>query len=135
VPLDYEVLTNAGPTHVCDAAASALGDASRPALFCALRGVLGAIGIPVTSGGGVAQLIVPLMFAVIGVRLIARSWFLLVAPEMVATRAPSDDDGSPEPAEAKTVGEDGANAAQAEQSDEAAAKDGDEPGRDEKEDA
>ncbi len=67
VPFDYVVLTDHGPRHVCDADG---GD--RPALLCLLRAGFGAVGIPVSSGGGIAQLIVPLMFIVIGLRLLAR---------------------------------------------------------------
>lgn len=98
VPLDYEVLTPEGRSHVCDAPAAALGDTERPALFCALRSALGALGIPVTSGGGAAQLIVPLMFLVIGVRLLARAWFLLVAPEAAGLRAAPETARDDDPA-------------------------------------
>jgi TRAP-type C4-dicarboxylate transport system permease small subunit len=73
VPFDYEVITKDGPAHVCDVAASQLGSTSRPSVLCALRGALAAVGVHVSGGGGIAQLIAPLMFVLIGVRLLARS--------------------------------------------------------------
>lgn len=76
VPFEYEVLTNAGPTHVCDAAAAALGDTERPAILCAMRGALEALGVSITSGGGIAQLITPVALGIIGLRMLARSVFM-----------------------------------------------------------
>jgi hypothetical protein len=40
--------------------------------LCALRAGLSALGVPVSSGAGIAQLIAPLMFVLIGVRLLGR---------------------------------------------------------------
>lgn len=73
VPFDYEVLTPEGPAHVCDGASDAIGEVSKPVAFCALRSFLGALGIAVSSGAGIAQLIAPLMFLMIGFRLLGRS--------------------------------------------------------------
>ena len=73
VPFDYEVITRDGPSHVCDVAASQLGSSSRPSVLCALRDTLAVFGVRVSSGGGIAQLIAPLMFVLIGARLLARS--------------------------------------------------------------
>jgi TRAP-type C4-dicarboxylate transport system permease small subunit len=72
VPFDLELLTSAGPTHVCDASREALGSNARPTVLCALRSGLRGIGVPVASGAGIAQLIVPVMFIVIGLRLLGR---------------------------------------------------------------
>ena len=73
VPFEYEVLGSDGPVHVCDAAASTPHDVGRPVLLCSLRGVLSLIHVRVSSGAGIAQLIVPLMFVLIGLRLLGRS--------------------------------------------------------------
>lgn len=73
VPFDYEVLTPNGPAHVCDVAQSVLGRTARPDVLCALRSGLAAIGVPVSSGEGIAQLIAPVMLVLIGVRLLGRS--------------------------------------------------------------
>lgn len=73
VPFEYEVLTAEGPAHVCDVPPAELGATSRPDALCALRAAFGAAGVRVASGGGIAQLIVPLMFSVIGLRLAMRA--------------------------------------------------------------
>ncbi len=79
VPFDLELLTNDGAKHVCDVTAAELGNDARPGILCALRGGLAAVGIPVASGAGIAQLIVPVMFLVIGARLVARGVGLSLA--------------------------------------------------------
>jgi len=103
VPFDYEVLTPDGPMHVCDAAAGAIQGTDRPGIFCALRSGLAAVGVPVSSGGGIAQLIAPVMFVVIGVRLLGRSVALtlsLVGSDQGVDRKPpagdQDDDARSE---------------------------------------
>lgn len=73
VPFEYEVLTASGPTHVCDASPADLGSATAPMLLCGVRSAFAVVGVPIASGGGAAQLITPLMFVVIGVRLWARA--------------------------------------------------------------
>jgi hypothetical protein len=70
-PFEYQVLSAEGAKHICDQPGS-----ERPQLLCALRAGLGAVGVVVSSGGGVAQLIAPLMFVVIGIRLLARAWWI-----------------------------------------------------------
>lgn len=72
VPFDYEVLGADGALHVCDAAPDVRGDTARPGLLCVLRAALAAAHVPVSSGAGIAQLIAPLLFGVIGLRSIAR---------------------------------------------------------------
>lgn len=77
IPLEYAAVTPAGPGHVCDAAPGAAVD--RPGLLCALRGALALFHVPVATGEGIAQLIAPLMFVVIGVRLLARALAIALA--------------------------------------------------------
>jgi TRAP-type C4-dicarboxylate transport system permease small subunit len=72
VPFDYEILTAHGPAHVCDVAAAELGGADRPGVLCALRSALAVLGVPISTGAGAAQLVVPLMLTVIGLRLLGR---------------------------------------------------------------
>jgi TRAP-type C4-dicarboxylate transport system permease small subunit len=73
VPFEYEVLGRDGALHVCDAAPIVRGDTPRPGVLCVLRAGLALVQVPVSSGAGIAQLIAPLMFAVIGVRAVARA--------------------------------------------------------------
>jgi TRAP-type C4-dicarboxylate transport system permease small subunit len=70
-PISYEVLADGGALHVCDATAAQLAASSMsaPGLFCGLRTGLAAIGVPVETPGAAAQLIVPWMFVMIGLRL------------------------------------------------------------------
>lgn len=73
-PLEYEVLTSGGPVHLCAASARAIAESgmARPDIFCAVRWGLGVIGAPVETPQSSFQLIVPVMFAIIGVRLFLR---------------------------------------------------------------
>lgn len=101
-PISYEVLADTGTLHVCDATLAQLETSgmAAPTLFCGLRSGLSAIGVPVETPGAAAQLIVPVAFVVIGVRLLAHGviGFLEVArpPEAKPTEA--------KPAEAKPAG-------------------------------
>lgn len=72
-PADYEVFGNSGAIHVCDAPAQLVADAGLqvPHVFCAIRGALGSLGVPVETGQAALQLIVPVMFTIISIRLIA----------------------------------------------------------------
>lgn len=72
-PPDYEVWADTSAINICDATAAQLEAASlsKPALFCGLRSLLGALGAPVESPAAAAQLIVPIMFVMIAVRLFA----------------------------------------------------------------
>lgn len=74
-PLEYEILADAGPLHICDATAGGVADAhlSRPDLFCGMRAGLEAIGIQTETPVAILQLIVPAMFLLMAVRLVARS--------------------------------------------------------------
>jgi TRAP-type C4-dicarboxylate transport system permease small subunit len=79
VPFEYEALTASGAVHICDAPADVAAKLDKPDLLCALRAGLGALHVPVSSGEGIAQLIAPVMFVVIGVRLLARSAAIVLA--------------------------------------------------------
>lgn len=73
-PLEYEVLGAAGPVHVCAGSVRALAESGvvRPDVFCAVRWGLGALGAPVETPASAFQLVVPVMFAFIAVRLVLR---------------------------------------------------------------
>jgi TRAP-type C4-dicarboxylate transport system permease small subunit len=72
-PVEYEMLGANGPMHVCDATQAeihSLEDFSRPMFFCGFRSALGLIGVPAETPGAAFQLIVPVMFFSIALRLI-----------------------------------------------------------------
>jgi TRAP-type C4-dicarboxylate transport system permease small subunit len=72
-PVEYEILGDSGPIHLCDATdaqLAALQDLSRPTLFCVGRSALGLVGIKAETPGAAFQLIVPIMFFVIALRLL-----------------------------------------------------------------
>jgi TRAP-type C4-dicarboxylate transport system permease small subunit len=73
-PFEYEVLADGQAMHLCDAPAQALMDAGldSPSLFCAVRSLLGTLGAPVETPGAAAQLIVPVMFLAIALRLLIK---------------------------------------------------------------
>jgi TRAP-type C4-dicarboxylate transport system permease small subunit len=72
--LALEVLTDDGAAHVCDVSDAVLAEAGvrRPVGFCGLRAVLGAVGLPIETPGPALQLVAPLGFLVVGLRLLAR---------------------------------------------------------------
>ena len=74
-PLEYELLGDSGPMHVCDASAEEIAkidDLEKPTIFCLARSVMGAVGIPAETAGAAFQLIVPVMSFVIAIRLFAQ---------------------------------------------------------------
>ena len=73
-PLEYEILGDEGSMHVCDASDALLADLEmdRPGIFCAFRSVLSVVTVPAETPGAAFQLIVPIMFFAIAIRLIAR---------------------------------------------------------------
>ena len=74
-PVEYEMLGANGPIHVCDATqeqVDQLEGISRPTVFCIARTVLGAVSVPAETPGAAFQLIVPLMLAVMSLRLISQ---------------------------------------------------------------
>lgn len=77
-PLEYELLAADGDSiHSCDASEERLEqfeDFDKPVIFCAVRSVLATLGIPAETPGAAFQLIVPVMFVSIAVRLIGRGF-------------------------------------------------------------
>lgn len=72
-PIEYELLGDDGAIHVCDATSAQLQNlegVERPPIFCAVRSVLNVFGIPAETPGAAFQLVVPIMFIVIGLRFI-----------------------------------------------------------------
>ena len=72
-PIEYEILGDNGSMHVCDATPEQLKQLEgieRPAMFCAGRAVLNAIGIPAETPAASFQILVPLLFVVIGLRFL-----------------------------------------------------------------
>jgi len=74
-PIEYELLGDSGAIHVCDASdaqIAALEDVERPGIFCAFRSGLAALSIPAETPGAAFQLIVPLMFLAMALRMFAQ---------------------------------------------------------------
>lgn len=69
----YTIFGDAGPVHVCDATAAQLEAAQTTAssIFCGLRSTFGALGVPLENPQAALQFIIPIMFIVIGIRLLA----------------------------------------------------------------
>jgi len=70
-PPAYDFLDVTGAMHVCDAPARAVAAAglSRPGAFCAARWALARVGAPVETPRVMFQLVVPVMFLFISVRM------------------------------------------------------------------
>ena len=74
-PVEYELLGDNGPIHVCDATdkqISDLEDFEKPAMFCVMRSVLAMVAVPAETPGAAFQLIVPLMLGVMALRLLGQ---------------------------------------------------------------
>ena len=70
-PIEYEMLTETGSQHVCDATPEqlkALEGVEVPTMFCGVRTVLRVFGVVPETPGAAFQLIVPFMFMVMGLR-------------------------------------------------------------------
>ena len=70
-PIEYEMLTETGSQHICDATPEqlkALEGVEVPSMFCGVRNVLKVVGITAETPGAAFQLIVPFMFMVMGIR-------------------------------------------------------------------
>ena len=69
VPLEYEVMADAGRAHICDAPSSVFTDQlSRPDVFCGVRGALESMNVPVATPEAALELIVPTMFMLMAIR-------------------------------------------------------------------
>jgi hypothetical protein len=76
-PIEYEMLTETGSQHICDATAAQLKELEGvdvPSMFCAVRTGLKALGITPETPGAAFQLIVPFMFIVMGFRFFGAGW-------------------------------------------------------------
>lgn len=96
-PPDMEVWVDMSTrAHVCDATLAQVTDAQleAPPIFCAIRGFLGSLGVPVSTGQSAMQLIVPVMFFVMSVRLFANS---VGAAIKLATGQVDDEPEPPSP--------------------------------------
>jgi TRAP-type C4-dicarboxylate transport system permease small subunit len=72
-PIEYEILGDSGSMHICDATdeqLKALEDTTRPTGFCIARKILGALSVPAETPGAAFQIIVPIMFLLMGLRFI-----------------------------------------------------------------
>lgn len=72
-PIEYELLGDNGSMHVCDATDQQLAQlegVERPSIFCASRAVLNAFGIPAETPAASFQIVVPILFMVIGFRFL-----------------------------------------------------------------
>jgi TRAP-type C4-dicarboxylate transport system permease small subunit len=98
IPLEFEALAPSGPVHVCDAPPEMASTIHRPGVFCALRAGLAALHVPISSYEGIAQMIAPLMFVVIGVRLLARALSLALALSRGETPEPPHAQKQTDPA-------------------------------------
>lgn len=97
-PSDMEVWADMSTrVHVCDATAAQVGDAGleQPTIFCAVRGFLSAFGVPVSTGASAMQLIVPVMFLMMSVRLAATS--IGTGLKLATGQIDEDDDEPPSP--------------------------------------
>jgi len=90
-PVEYEMIGANGPMHVCDATdeqVSALEGIEKPRAFCVMRTVLAVFAVPAETPGAAFQLIVPVMLAVMALRLlgqgIGNAAILLGGPEAIA---------------------------------------------------
>jgi len=75
-PLEYEIMGAGGSSmHICEASDQMLKDLqikSVPTSFCAARKALSLIGIPAETPGAAFQIIVPIMFFIMSLRLFAQ---------------------------------------------------------------
>ncbi|HKU41817.1 MAG TPA: TRAP transporter small permease subunit [Polyangiales bacterium] len=72
-PIEYEVLGDNGSIHVCDAKPEVLKElegVERPTLFCAARSVINLFGVPAETPAASFQIVVPLLFMIIGFRFL-----------------------------------------------------------------
>lgn len=77
IPFEMQVMDDEGASmHLCEATVAALADASldRPSLFCAARGLLTAIGAPISTPDTALQLVVPAMFVIMSVRFVLKGF-------------------------------------------------------------
>lgn len=109
-PIEYEMLTETGSQHVCDATPEqlkALEGVEVPTSFCVVRSALRAFGIVPETPGAAFQLIVPFMFIVMGLRFLGAgaSAGLAVAQGEPALRKLEEEEHARQAAVETTSGE------------------------------
>jgi len=74
-PAILEVWGDEGALHVCDATAAQIADAGLevPGVLCTVRSTLALVDVPVETGEAALQLIVPVMFLFMSIRLFGSS--------------------------------------------------------------
>jgi TRAP-type C4-dicarboxylate transport system permease small subunit len=76
-PTEFEMLGEDGSKHVCDATEAELKSMEGievPSIFCGIRSVLGAFGIPAETPGAAFNIVVPLMFVIMALRFFAQGF-------------------------------------------------------------
>lgn len=101
-PISYEVLADGDALHICDATAAQLAasDMSAPGIFCALRSGLAGLGVPVETPAAAAQLIVPVAFVLIALRLFGHGlvgFMELAKPPPAHPKEPGVEEKPPSP--------------------------------------
>jgi TRAP-type C4-dicarboxylate transport system permease small subunit len=80
--LDYEysVMSGSETVHICDASEEVLRDQpeGRPALYCAIRGLLGSFGARSQTPLGASMMIMPVAFLIIGARFLGQGVVLFL---------------------------------------------------------
>ena len=153
-PLEYEVLIDGSPSHVCEASDELLGtyEMSRPGFYCAIRAVMNSVGADAETPEGASQFIMPVMFMIIGIRMFGQGLHTsaqIAVPSLRAeesasqasaegeatepTEASSEDQTQDEHAEAEGASEEGQSDAEVEDSAASAAEEGTDPEDDDQE--
>ena len=79
LPSEFAVLAPEGNIHVCDASSAQLeGDVEVPSFFCGVRRTLQVIGVQLETPGAVFQLIAPVMFVFMMVRMFGQGLYELM---------------------------------------------------------
>jgi hypothetical protein len=72
------VLAPEGNMHVCDATAAQREDLELPGVFCGVRAALSTLGVKLETPGAVFQLIAPVMFVFMTVRMFGQGLYELM---------------------------------------------------------
>lgn len=92
-PAEVEILTSHGDVHVCDATSEELRESVTASAgpYCYVRRAFAAIGVHLDTPGSAFQLIVPVMFAVMALRMLVYGFVDFGRLK----RGELDDDGAP----------------------------------------
>lgn len=118
-PADFEVFGDVSAMHVCDATLERVTDAGleMPTIFCGVRGALASLGVPIETPDAALQLIVPVMFIVMAVRLLANgtgAFIALGTGTIPKDEPPSHEAKRPEPEETEAEPEEDSARSEAE---------------------